>query len=319
MPLISARFAYDPVFADVAQNQIALCNGSEGDSVQLLQQALIDLGYSMPISSATPNGIPDGIFGKETDAVVKSFQSEAGLGVDGIVGPQTLRALDELSAFEDLRPLRSATNNVSAATDRIFLDSEAKKVVGHDQIHTLWSNTTNMKASLLLYEPHSVSPPARLWMANLPSRQDDIGMSATGVGVNPAAILLLLLVALFGVMRPMDNKKKFPGRGHSKSSVKPTPVPFPPATILIPVVRAWELLILAQKIQEIGAAVAWQLVRNQVAKVRACEAAHPTRHAACAEAIKEFNRSQNRLLTQLNQAEECKRTHVSNAARCRER
>jgi peptidoglycan hydrolase-like protein with peptidoglycan-binding domain len=57
-----------------------LSSGSEGRQVQLLQQAL--------------GGIKvDGIFGPETEAAVRSFQSSHGLTVDGIVGPLTSAAL----------------------------------------------------------------------------------------------------------------------------------------------------------------------------------------------------------------------------------
>src|SRR5215475_11496761 len=38
----------------------------------------------------------DGIFGKETYAVTRSFQSKHGLGVDGIIGNETLHELDRL-------------------------------------------------------------------------------------------------------------------------------------------------------------------------------------------------------------------------------
>ena len=56
-----------------------LKKGSRGDTVRLLQQIL---GIKI-----------DGIFGKQTQAAVKSYQAEYDLTVDGIVGPKTWAAL----------------------------------------------------------------------------------------------------------------------------------------------------------------------------------------------------------------------------------
>src|SRR5262249_17024830 len=50
-----------------------------------LQQRLAKLGFD-------PGGI-DGIFGKQTDKAVRAFQRSKGLEVDGVVGPQTMKAL----------------------------------------------------------------------------------------------------------------------------------------------------------------------------------------------------------------------------------
>ena len=66
--------------ATTTEHSIVLTEGSEGRQVQLLQQALGGLNV-------------DGIFGPETEAAVRSFQSSHGLAVDGIVGPQTSAAL----------------------------------------------------------------------------------------------------------------------------------------------------------------------------------------------------------------------------------
>lgn len=55
--------------------------GSQGDPVRRLQERLKELGHD-------PKGA-DGVFGPNTEAAVKAFQAANGLGVDGVVGPQT--------------------------------------------------------------------------------------------------------------------------------------------------------------------------------------------------------------------------------------
>lgn len=52
--------------------------------LQDIQQALADRGYSVDV---------DGVFGKGTDAAVRSFQSSNGLNADGVIGPATYEAL----------------------------------------------------------------------------------------------------------------------------------------------------------------------------------------------------------------------------------
>jgi peptidoglycan hydrolase-like protein with peptidoglycan-binding domain len=70
----------NPEPATTTEHVIVLSAGSEGRQVQLLQQAL--------------GGIQvDGVFGPETEAAVRSFQSSRGLTVDGVVGAQTGAAL----------------------------------------------------------------------------------------------------------------------------------------------------------------------------------------------------------------------------------
>jgi peptidase M23-like protein/putative peptidoglycan binding protein len=59
--------------------------GQSGWDVAALQFLLVRRGYS-------PGGI-DGGFGSMTDSAVRRFQSAAGLTVDGLVGPNTIRAL----------------------------------------------------------------------------------------------------------------------------------------------------------------------------------------------------------------------------------
>jgi peptidoglycan hydrolase-like protein with peptidoglycan-binding domain len=55
---------------------------SKGEDVLFAQRVLQKNGY-------TSVGQPDGIFGRKTDGAVRKFQSDQGLGVDGIIGPKT--------------------------------------------------------------------------------------------------------------------------------------------------------------------------------------------------------------------------------------
>jgi zinc D-Ala-D-Ala carboxypeptidase len=59
--------------------------GSSGDDVRAVQHLLRNAhGYDIAV---------DGIFGSKTQAAVTGFQKSRGLAVDGIVGPQTWKAL----------------------------------------------------------------------------------------------------------------------------------------------------------------------------------------------------------------------------------
>lgn len=58
-----------------------------------LQQALVQLGHPMP-NSVKPDGTADGIFGGETEAAVRAYQTKNGLAPDGIAGRDTLTCMD---------------------------------------------------------------------------------------------------------------------------------------------------------------------------------------------------------------------------------
>jgi cell wall-associated NlpC family hydrolase len=70
--------------ASVAQAR-TLRAGSSGSKIRLLQSELQALNY--------PVGSVDGIYGSTTKAAVREFQREVHLTADGILGPQTQRAL----------------------------------------------------------------------------------------------------------------------------------------------------------------------------------------------------------------------------------
>jgi len=93
--LQSPRFAGNPRLEAAFDNSPAIHIGETNDGVRLVQESLVADGFPMP-GSTKPSGEMDGGFAAETLSVIKQFQAENGLEVDGIVGRQTLAMLDQL-------------------------------------------------------------------------------------------------------------------------------------------------------------------------------------------------------------------------------
>lgn len=93
--LQATRFRDDARLQQAFDNNPPLRAGDTGPAVEKLQQALLDLGFFLP-KSTKKTGTPDGIFGQETQTVVKGFQWRQGIVQDGVVGRQTLGELDGL-------------------------------------------------------------------------------------------------------------------------------------------------------------------------------------------------------------------------------
>jgi peptidoglycan hydrolase-like protein with peptidoglycan-binding domain len=69
-----------PSLAQARAGEGLIRKGQSGSNVRQLQQQLKDQGYNIEV---------DGKFGPATDRIVRQFQSDKGLKVDGLVGPQT--------------------------------------------------------------------------------------------------------------------------------------------------------------------------------------------------------------------------------------
>lgn len=96
MALTSLRFASNARLLAASENKPSLKVGERGDAIAIVQMALSDLGFALPKSTADGKQLPDGVFGPETDAAMRSFQAKNGLTVDGVVGRQTLAILESL-------------------------------------------------------------------------------------------------------------------------------------------------------------------------------------------------------------------------------
>lgn len=81
---LAAQAKPKPVSPTVPPFPGTVKRGSTGSAVRQVQQRFAARGWKISV---------DGNFGPGTEAVVKSFQKEKGLHVDGIVGPATWRAM----------------------------------------------------------------------------------------------------------------------------------------------------------------------------------------------------------------------------------
>ena len=91
-----------------------LRRGDRNDAVRTLQEKLNAAGASLNV---------DGKFGPSTNRAVRSFQSAAGIGVDGVVGPRTWKKLDGGS-------VRLSTGGASRGTDRSAPPASSSSIDG---------------------------------------------------------------------------------------------------------------------------------------------------------------------------------------------
>ena len=103
MALLSQRFGRSPKLQTAALNSPPLRSGSSGDAVKTLQASLVELRFPMPISTHAGKISGDGIYGVETAKIVKIFQVEQGLTVDGVAGTDTLHRLDQIYLAKEAR------------------------------------------------------------------------------------------------------------------------------------------------------------------------------------------------------------------------
>lgn len=115
--------------------------GMQGPMVHMLQHTLQDYGISTKA---------DGMFGPEMKQSVKSFQAQADITTDGIVGPQTMTAFQN-HMDENVEPLRTGDNsmhvyhvqrllthqNIETETDGIFGPETHENVKHYQQKHDL--------------------------------------------------------------------------------------------------------------------------------------------------------------------------------------
>jgi peptidoglycan hydrolase-like protein with peptidoglycan-binding domain len=122
----AAKDTYSKKIEAKAETRPTLRKGSHSSYVKDLQQSLKDVKYNTSV---------DGIFGTQTQNVVKEFQTDHSLSPDGIVGPLTWAALDENKVERKQFPVSTAItfgkkelgdNIVFSTDDRLRKDNNDK-------------------------------------------------------------------------------------------------------------------------------------------------------------------------------------------------
>lgn len=93
---------------------LAIPQGRIGIEVADIQKVLLALGYQLP-----KHGV-DGVRGPETSGVVRQFQKDNGLEVDGDPGPETVAALNKLIASKGIKFTKSTQADVKKQNATAF-------------------------------------------------------------------------------------------------------------------------------------------------------------------------------------------------------
>ncbi len=88
--LTAPRFAGNEILEACYDGERVLRRGARGNEVMLIQQALMDAGFPLPVYGA------DGIFGAETEAALISFQRASSVIDSGVLDAATMSSLNAL-------------------------------------------------------------------------------------------------------------------------------------------------------------------------------------------------------------------------------
>jgi peptidoglycan hydrolase-like protein with peptidoglycan-binding domain len=95
---------------------LTLQKGMRSEAVATLQRGLMGVGLSSQNRGMALASGADGIFGKETEASVRAFQTASGLPVTGKADPATLRALSQAMAGTQNTPSRPTSPSTTPTT-----------------------------------------------------------------------------------------------------------------------------------------------------------------------------------------------------------
>ena len=112
--LTNPRFAGDPVLEACAAGTHRMLTPETGPAVAKVQQALLDLGFALPLHGA------DGVFNEETGAAVVAYKTDRGIFPnDPVVGPKTMASLDGEAALASSGSVQARLARAEALVDEL--------------------------------------------------------------------------------------------------------------------------------------------------------------------------------------------------------
>ncbi len=169
-----------------------------GDDIRVLQEALNSLGFAC--------GESDGIFGAFSENAVRTFQRNAGLVSDGIVGRETVTSLNALRhvwqgkeprshSAAVVSPARACEGLVRTALALTGLDSSGQSVA--ERVANL-AMATNSSSQVVVVKPGQTVPPEAPTLILLCGHgvADNVPGRPVASGLDDAGFEAKLLVAL---------------------------------------------------------------------------------------------------------------------------
>lgn len=124
--LVNDRFAGNAELEAIATNRGVLGPHTSPETVALVQQALQDMAFMVPLGT-------NGTYGGATTQAIKNFQVMAGLKPDGRLGPLTLAALDRFAPPAGMTAWDPGSNPSLVPDPGVGNGRKARVVVSLDQ------------------------------------------------------------------------------------------------------------------------------------------------------------------------------------------
>ncbi len=193
MPLTSPRFSWNPRLQGASNNNPPMRRGETGEAVRLVQQALIDLGYPMPLSTRK-YGSPDGIYGNEMVSKTRSFQKKQHISKDGVVGKSTMSQFDTLLPISALRlPPLPAPAMYVVPGQKVVL-AQPTSMVCWATVHAMMRSWKDQRSYHIRAAAEIVAPKYGAMVVNnqgMPPSEFGPFIRAAGMQVEPMANLTL--------------------------------------------------------------------------------------------------------------------------------